>query len=223
MNRPTPLPWVKAWTSSMTDFDWLALPLEVRAVFQEIVKLGGVGWPRGTVNGTDESIAAGIRADASVVTRAIDCLVAKPNRSLKRTAGGIKIVKWEKYQAPAMAISHAQRGEQPHREKRESREEGEQRYSFLREFPEWYERFGDARALDRLAAKNPALDFEEEFREFMAYADRRAGEGKAWVDYPSALRNRLKGQVEYHKKRGWTQLDNVIDLPDLSRQPARMG
>ena len=239
MNRPTPLPWVKSWTSRMTDFDWLSLQLEVRAVFCEIVALAGIAWPRGVVKGTDEAVAAGIRADPASVTRAIDLLCAKPHQSLRRFAGGVRVVGWDKYQAPRDAISRSQRGAgrtmaNSHLPaitlpggrdgERRGRVEGEQRGShpLLAGYPDWIAQPGDAEELDRLAKKYP-LDLAEELRDFMSYADRRAGEGKAYVDYVGAFRNRLKSQLAYYKKRGWLPEAREDLTPEQVRERMRVS
>jgi hypothetical protein len=208
----------------MTDFDWLTLPIETRGIFGELVKLAGIGYPRGVIKGSDEAIAAGLRVETPVLTRAIDRLATKPHRSLRRRADGICLVNWDKYQAPAMAISHAQRGEPPYREK--SREEGdktERTHALLEGYDLWVAQPRDARRLDALTAKYPTLDLADELSDFMAYADRRAAKGNAYVDYIAAFSNHCKSQFEYHKKRGWgTPGRLVVVAPPLAEQLARL-
>ena len=108
MSIPTPLPWVKLYTDD--DVDWLGVPLEARAVFYELLKLGARAWPRGTVKGQDAGIAARIGCPVNVFSSAIELLSASPYKSLRRVVGGLKITNWHKYQTPRDSLSAAQRG-----------------------------------------------------------------------------------------------------------------
>lgn len=220
MKRPTPMAWVKLWTDN--DGDWLAMPLEDRAIFYELLKMGGRAWPRGRVKGQDIAIAALMAVPVKVFSESLDRLIK--TKSIKRVAGGLSVVNFDKFQAPAMALSHAQRGPQPNRDKtrgEETREE--EKHPLLEGYDLWIAQPRDRSRLAELATKYPALDLAEELSDFMAYAERRANDGKAYVDYIAAFGNHLKSQSEYHKKRGWVSEDNLINLPDLARQPARMG
>lgn len=109
MSKPTALPWVKLYTDD--DVDWLGVPIEVRAVFYELLKLGGRAWPRGVVKGQDAGVAARIGAPLEVFTAAVELLSSSQYRSLRRIAGGVRIVNWHKYQTPADSLSRAQRGD----------------------------------------------------------------------------------------------------------------
>lgn len=220
MKRPTPMAWVKLWTDN--DGDWLAMPLEDRAIFYELLKMGGRAWPRGKVKGQDIAIAALMAVPVKVFSESLERLIK--DRSIKRVAGGLSVVNFDKFQAPAMALSHAQRGPSSYRDKTRGEEtRGEGPHPLLAGYDLWVASPRDGFRLDNLVKQYPTLSLADELSDFMAYAERRATAGNAYVDYIAAFANHLKSQHEYHKKRGWLPEAKPEDLtPDQIRERLRV-
>lgn len=227
-----PLPWVKAWTKVFMSPKWLDTPMEYRGVFDHLIRLGAVGTRRGFVEGTDEQIARQMNVSRDVVFSALETFTKAPWNSLRRRKNGVAIVNWSQYQTPQnfdpdYAAQRRQNVDTPI-DASIAREEGEgdqtERHVLLVGYVNWIDSPTDTKELNRLILKYPTLDLAEELRDFMAYADRRAADGNAYIDYIAAFRNRLQSQLEYHKKRGWAGVPQSRPrvVPSMDDQLARL-
>lgn len=99
-----PLPWLKLYTKTIGDPEWVNVPADEFGCWAKMLLLAGKSQKRGFIFGSDKTIAAAMYFPEVLISRTVARFSRAPFKSVRRLKAGIEFVRFAEHYPPSNFI-----------------------------------------------------------------------------------------------------------------------